>query len=255
MMAIFKLKTTVAANFPPDYPKYKRILANLMYSVFGIILFPRKNLLTRQDIKNIKKNVKKGDILLCGDLRTFFSVALNDPLTHVMFAISRKRAIHAIRQGVQIVKLKEIFIKYDTFLILRLPRIKGRRKIIRQAIRSAKKHLGKPYNYFLEDRDDCFFCSALVTNVLVDAGYNIQINSLDLPKPGCTDKEAHNNSLIMRPADFLKSGLNSVLLSHNLVYDGKKLSFLESKNNLDVYLRKIRQEARLLKKMASSFSK
>ena len=80
-------------KFPKRRNFIERLYDNLVFNVFGGDLIKRKNWLTKKDIKDSKKKLKKGDILVVGDLRSAYSKIVNEPVTHSAIYIGKNTSI------------------------------------------------------------------------------------------------------------------------------------------------------------------
>src|SRR3989338_320063 len=108
-------------------------------------------------------HLRRGDIVLVGNLHQLSATFIGDALTHSLLYIGRKRCIEAVGSGVRYTSLAHIFTTYDTLAILRIRRhTLHRRHIIRRAIRYAKKQIGKAYDWDFSKTKQGFFCSKLV---------------------------------------------------------------------------------------------
>ncbi len=208
-------KYHVIRNFPKGYSWYKKFFANFIYFWTGIVLHKRKNLLSRRDIIKARLLLRKGDILLLGNLKETSKFLFKQPLTHVALYLGRKRCIHVLGDGVQYGSLHHVFQGYDTLVILRVPKsFRGRRKIIKKAINYAKEQFGKPYDYDFKKGSKCFFCTELVNEAYRKAGYQTKLKSL--MKPKYLIERVSNVVNALKPSDFLKGNFEIIFLSHNL---------------------------------------
>ena len=212
-------KTHWISNFPKHYPFYKKVIANFIYFFTGIIVHPRKNLLTHKDLIKARIKLRKGDIVLLGNLRETSSFFIKGAVTHTALYLGNKELIHAIGDGVQYVSLHHIFTEYDTLVVLRLPpHIRGRRKIIREAIKYAKTQLGKPYDFEFSRGVDKMFCTELINESFRYAGHDTQLKTINRAK-GFEErilKFISTASLALRPEQFLESNFDVIFMSHNL---------------------------------------
>lgn len=250
VMSIFELKPDILTNFPDDYPSYKKIFLNVVFNLAGFMLFPRKNLLSKVDIVSCKKTIKKGDIILVGNMRTVFGAVLADPITHAALAVDNKRVVHATLHGVEFKSLKEVYVYYDTIAILRIPmNVSNRGKIIKYALKVARGHLGKPYNYYYRDTKTQFFCSGFVNDLLNNAGGNYGYSTR-------VDTHARTTNLIdnfgfkidykhgsktvlnaLKPAKLLGGNFDIKFISHNLRYEDGRLFFMEAKRHMRLFMK------------------
>jgi hypothetical protein len=207
------------SNFPNHYPFYKKLVANLIYFSTGIIIHPRRNLLSHKDLIRARLVLKKGDIALLGNLRETSSIFIRGSVTHTAIYLGYKKFIHAIGDGVEYVSLHHLFTEYDTLVILRLPNhVQRRRKTINQAISYAQEQLGKPYDFDFTKGVDKIFCTELVNESYRHAGHNTNLRTIGRIK---TFEEKilnyiSNISRALRPEQFMESNFDIIFLSHNL---------------------------------------
>ncbi len=197
----------IIRNFPKNYPFWKKILANIAFFVFGTIIHHRKNLLNKKDIRQAKKILKKGDIILVGGLRRLTSLIIRGAVTHSMIYLGHNRIIHAIADGVEIDHLYDVFCEYDTLAILRStdhhlnPKIY--RKKIEKVLEYAKSKIGKPYDFEFKAGKKEFYCTELLyfsfKKARIDTG--VQLTRKKLP---------------LHPSKFINNHFQIILLSHNL---------------------------------------
>lgn len=208
----------IIKNFPKNYPFWKKVYANILFFIGGIVIHPRKNALSKEDLTQAYKTLKKGDLVLVGDLKKIGSMIIDAPITHATLYIGHRTLIHAIRYGVEYTSLHKIFCDYDTMLILRLK--KSSKKTIKEMITYAKKQIGKPYSFDFKMNKGTFYCSTLIHYILKAAGLNPKnfetSNYKSLLKP---------NSL--HPMNFISKGFEIVCKSHNLMMKNKKIVLVE----------------------------
>jgi len=222
-MPLFETKK-LEYNFRPQMPFYKIILYNFLIIVLGINLPPRKNWLTKQDLLNFKKNIEIGDVVLVGNLRTLFAKLAGGVLTHSMIYVGNDKFINSTIDGVGYLTLKNVFLKYDTLTILRVPKtkkIKNRDEIIKKAINFAKKRIKKPYDYELSHRKESFFCTKLVNEAFLNSGFDTGLNSVDKPY-----------LKVLKPMDFFNSNFNLVHFSKNLKKEDNKIFLNQKKHTI-----------------------
>jgi hypothetical protein len=85
----------IVENFPASYPWYKKWGSNITYHLSRIPFFPRKNKLIGTDIRNVKKIIQNGDILLVGNFQHISGVIIPGIVTHAIGYIGKGRCIHA----------------------------------------------------------------------------------------------------------------------------------------------------------------
>jgi hypothetical protein len=217
-------------NFPRNYPFYKRIFAHFVYFITGIIVHVRKNLLTHEDLIKARLELRKGDIVLLGNLREISSLFIKGTVTHAALYVGRKKFVHAIGDGVGYASLHHLFTEYDTLVILRLPkRIKKRRRIVKKAIAYAKEQIGKPYDYEFSKDEDKFFCTELVNAAYKHAGHITKLATVG-KFHGFLEGLVKRISLAPKallPEKFLQGNFRVVFVSHNLKVKKKRLILVE----------------------------
>jgi len=218
-------------NFPKGYPFHKRFIDNLFFFFTGIIIHPRKNQLTHADLLRATLKLKKGDIILVGNLRTVFHLLVTEPVTHSAFYVGHRKFIHSIADGVQYISLFKVFQDYDTLAILRLPKnTKDKKSIIKRAVAFATSQYGKPYDFEFRKGIQAFFCTELVNEAFIAAGYDTQLSSVRRPKTVMRKIEDYVSGSVdaLHPINFLESKFVVVYLSHNLKYKKGILSYLKN---------------------------
>ena len=212
-------------NFPKGYPWYNKIKANLIYFFGGIIIYPRNNFLSKEDILQTKKVLKKGDVLLLGNLEESSVLFIGSPLTHTGIYAGGREVVWGVGDGIKIASLYKVFTDYDTLVILRLPkRVKKRRRFIRKAVRFAKDQVNKPFDFdFAKNNKKSFFCSQLVNEAYRCSGYNTGLISTR----SCFIKKDDKIHKILHPHDFLTGKFKIVFVSHNLKIKNKKPILIE----------------------------
>ena len=206
-------------NFPPSYPLHKKIIANLIYFLTGIVIHPRKNLLNHQDLLQARIKLRRGDIVLLGNLRETSAYFIQGAVTHAAFYLGRRLFIHAAGDGVTYVSLHRIFTDYDTMALLRLPSSVAERKtIINQALAYAQGQLGRPYDFEFTKGLGKIFCTELINESFKHAGHDTCLKTFQ-PAKSFEErilKLITRASLALRPEKFLESNFELVFLSHNL---------------------------------------
>ncbi len=248
------IKLNKISNFSSEYPKWKKIMILIAFNICGLVLFPRKNLLSEKDIKSCYKNIRKGDVLLVGNLKTVFSNLINEPITHSILMVSNKTAIHSTVHGVKLIKLKEILLIYDTYVIIRIQNdsanlivnansdiVKKKNselkcvdtdKVIKNAIKYAKKQLGKSYNFLFTDDSETIFCSQLIIDSFRFANYESNVKAFKNKSPIVFNKniKIYIPFNANKPSALLKGNFELIDYSENLVIRNKKVRL--NRNNL-----------------------
>ncbi len=214
-------------NFPPNYPLYKKISANGIYFITGMPIINRTNHLSKQDLIKSRLRLRRGDIILVGDLHQFCATLIGDPFTHVLMYVGRKRFIEAHQTGVRYINLHYIFTTYDTLAIVRLPQaIHHRQCLIKKAIKYAQKQLGKAYDFDFGKTKQGFFCTKLVNEAYLAAGYKTGLSSTHNPHSLKAKVLSELSRAInaLHPLRFMYGNFKVVMLSHNLVQKGNKIT-------------------------------
>ncbi|MBT3297885.1 hypothetical protein HN385_03100 [archaeon] len=223
------LKYHVITNFPKSYPKYKKFLANVIFLTSKIIIHPRKNFLRNRDLIKARLILKKGDIILIGDLQEASSILLKGGVTHVALHIGNKKFIHAVADGVTYSTLHHMFTKYDTIVILRLPKkTENKRKIIKNAIKFAESQLGKPYDFDFSPGAKKFFCTELINSAYRHAGHKTKLSNFGKFRTFTEKIEKHivTAPKALTPEHFIKGNFKVVFLSHNLSIEKGNLKYI-----------------------------
>lgn len=204
----------------------------MLYFITGIVINPRKNLLTYKDMMRAKFKLRKGDVVLCGNLREFSSLFLQGPLTHATIYVGKREFIEAVGDGVRYNSLYHLFTTYDTLMIMRVPLFyRGRRKIIKEAIRFASTQIGKPYNFEFSRGSRKLFCTELVNYAYQKAHYETKLKNFG--RFGNVGSEIIQSvitaSRALQPITFAEKGnFRIVYLSHNLEMKENKLFLKEN---------------------------
>ncbi|MFC1648121.1 YiiX/YebB-like N1pC/P60 family cysteine hydrolase [Nanoarchaeota archaeon] len=226
MMNVFQ-KYHIIQNFPEGYPLIKKIRDNLVFLVCSMIIHPRENLISPEDIREVTRKLRKGDVVLVGLLNTLFGNVMGDAVTHSLIYTGNKRFIHSQpAHGVEYISLHSVLTEYDTIAILRLPsNVKNRKKLIRNSIEYAKKQLHKPYNFDFKEGEKCLFCTQLVNDSYLHAGYKTGLASIKHQDSFKKKVEEAVSKAIdaLRTEDMTGGNFEVVFLSHNLEIKNKKL--------------------------------
>ncbi len=210
-------------NFPKRRNFIKRLYDNIIFNVFGAIITRRNNWLTKADIKKSKKKLRKGDILLLGNLRTAYSKIINEPVTHSAIYVGGNKVIHAMgEEGVFSERMINIYKRYDTLVILRSDL---KRKDISKLIKNTRNAIGTPYDFSFSDRDDSVFCTEFVNEMFKKVRYKTHLRSLHKPRSNSERilRKINNAAVSIRPSDFLRGNFSPIFFSHNLNFENKIL--------------------------------
>ncbi|MFH0701259.1 MAG: YiiX/YebB-like N1pC/P60 family cysteine hydrolase [Candidatus Woesearchaeota archaeon] len=212
-------KYHLITNFPRRYPTYKKIFANIVYFISGIVIHKRRNLLSHKDLLKARMLLRKGDILLVGNLRELSHLFITGPLTHALIYIGGRKFVHAIADGVQYTTLHHLFTEYDTMIILRLPKsVPFRKKKIMAAIKHAEEQIGKPYDFDFTSDKNKFFCTELVNSAYTHAGHDTGLHTMEQFR---TFKEKIEKVVIsaikaLHPEKFIEGNFDIIFMSHNI---------------------------------------
>ena len=108
------------SNFPKHYPFYKKLFANFVFFITGIVIHARKNQLNHKDLVKARLLLRKGDVVLWGNLREVSAMFIRGPVTHASIYVGRRKFIEAVGDGVTFNSFHHFFTEYDTFIILRV---------------------------------------------------------------------------------------------------------------------------------------
>ena len=207
-------------NFPKNYPFHKKIISNIGFVIFGVIIHKRKNLLNHKDLIKARLLLRKGDVVMLGDLKKASHLLIRGPFTHATIYVGRKRFIEAVQQGVRYTTMHHLFTEYDTLLIMRLPKnVKNRKQKIKKAIEIAKKQIGKPYDFDFSPDTEKFFCTELVNYAYKKAKHNTKLVSVSKFKKLEKDivKKYVTAAHALHPVKFAEDGnFDIIFMSHNL---------------------------------------
>lgn len=192
----------------------------------------RENLLSDVDIVQFRLKARRGDVLLFGTLREGSAIFITGPITHSSIYLGLGWIIHAVEKGVEITTLHHCMRRYDTCIILRLPRkLKGKFGIINRAIAYAKSQMGTKFEGWLWERPGRWYCSKLVNNSFHKAGFDTGWTDLRKFRRSVRGW-MHNFFYIqrwLRPQDMVYGKFRVVLTSHNLVFEKGKLALRVSR--------------------------
>lgn len=212
-------------NFPSDYPWYRRWGSNITYFCSQIPFVPRKNLLTRRDIRSMQKYIAPWDILLVGNFQHASALFIEGIATHAIAYMGKGRCIHAFAHGVSYIPLRKVLRTYDTAILIRPYNFSGQDRYFA----FLREKIGKPYDFYfwVEDtEEEKFFCTRLINDALLFAGYPTGLQSIAESR-NPIDKildPTFRAQRALRPDKFLDGHFSVVYHSQNIVYkDGKYL--------------------------------
>ncbi len=219
-------------NFPKKYSLFRRILYNFVYFLFSLKLIKKVAFVPADRLLHVRKIIRKGDILLLGNLTTIYPIFFGEVLTHSAIYIGHGKVIHSVLKGVSKIQLRKLVPKYDTLVILRLPKkINQRRKIIKSVKSYLNKRIGLPYNFDFRKDDSSYYCTQLVIDALNKSGYKPNLDSFER-------ENKKNNRLrhliygkvpAIHPSDLTKGDLDLIYMSDNLYLTEKKEIKLKDK--------------------------
>ena len=215
-------------KFPDRRGKLKRLYDNFVFNICGAVVTRRGSLLTKKDIKISKRKLRKGDILLLGNLRTAYSKIINEPITHAALYMGGNKVIHAMGEdGVFCERMLNIYKRYDTLVILR-SNLKG--KLKSDLIKNAKLEIGKPYDFSFSKKQDAYFCTEFVNKMFKKVGYKTRIVTIRKPisKSERFLRNITNAAVSVKPGEFLKGNFIPIFFSHNLSYENKVVSLIRA---------------------------
>ncbi|EKD43516.1 MAG: hypothetical protein ACD_72C00244G0006 [uncultured bacterium] len=207
-------KHHIIHNFPPNYPFWKKILANIIFFFGGMIVHKRKNLLNNWDFIRATHKLKEGDVVLVGGMRRVVSFVIGIPINHCLIYRGKRRFVHSVADGVEYASFHDVFCEYDTMAVLRPKNIS--QSAVVKAIEFAEQQVGKPYNYdLLKTKNDAFCCTQLVDGCYKNVGFDCGLKSEDL----------------IKPTDFINEAFETIFVSHNLKFNNGKFELLENISN------------------------
>lgn len=204
-------KHHIIRNFPEDYPFWKKMLANALFFLGGMVIHHRENWLNNWDFIRALRRLEKGDIALVGGLRRFSSLVIGDVVTHALIYVGRRTFVHSIADGVETVGLHDVYSEYDTMVILRPD--PSHKHTIEKAVSYAFAQIGKPYDFDFEKDAEKFYCSELVYYAFKHADFDLGISK--------NDSAALRKAL--RPSVFVSGHFKPIFLSHNIVFANGRL--------------------------------
>jgi len=215
-MKIFKLNNYHRLNnFPKRSSIFQKMLSQVVFIILVTKITNRKNHLKKEDYENAKEIVHLGDLVLVGGFRTVSGFFMGKTFTHSLLYIGNGECVHADADGVDTITFAELFLAYDTMLILR-PKIKhNREEIIRKAIAFAKSQIGKPYDFYLEHRRDRYFCTQLINVAFKQAGFDTGVGIKTKIKKHFL-RIFWRIKRVVKAGDFLRGNFSIVFISKNL---------------------------------------
>lgn len=203
-------------NFPKGFPWYKKCLSNMTFWISQIPLPWRRNALSKWDIKNLKRNIESGDIILCGNYHEASSVLIPGIMTHTIGYTHHGRCIHAIWSGVSYIWLRRVYRSYDSFILIR-PRWKNREQK-ETFMKFLVSQIWKPYDFFFWNSEKSgYFCTALINSWLSHANYDSWLVSI-YPPSNEIDTLFENITLhrALTPDSFMYANFDIIVHSSNI---------------------------------------
>lgn len=202
-------------NFPEKISIFKRILSQALFIFLVTKVTMRRNRLEEADCIEAEKLVLKGDLVLVGNFRAVSGLFIGKFFTHSLLYIGDGECIHAAVDGVDTILFRELFTAYDTLIILRPEILENYESTIEKVIGFAQKQMGKPYDFYLERRNDRFFCTQLINDSFANAGFDTGVG---------IKEDTRKNFLwifwrirkAIRADDFLKGQFQTIFISHSL---------------------------------------
>jgi uncharacterized protein YycO len=213
------LAPQIVKNFPNEYPLSKKVLANTMFYVGDRTIHKRKPFLTQNEYEGAKKVLKKADIVLVGNLRRASSIFIGGPITHSLIYAGNEDFVHAKAEGVQPITLTELIEQYDNLMVLRSYSRSDEK--LKNAVKYAKKQMGKPYDFEFTYGDDKFYCTKLVFASYREAQIKLKIRNNSGSRELFSDLLKREP---LHPLDFMKANVRTVYKSPNLVIENNEVS-------------------------------
>ncbi len=163
----------ILTNFDKKDPLWKRAICNLLFQ-FVITKIPfRQSQLTENDLQEVKKMSKGGDVVLVGQHHRFSHFLIPGVITHAVLYTGDGVCVHAVADGVCEITLGELIKEYDTLILVRPSKIEE--SSVCAAIDYAKKHIGTPFNFFFQPGTQHYYCSQLVNDAFHHAGFHTRL--------------------------------------------------------------------------------
>lgn len=206
-------------NFPRNSSFFKRALSQLVFLLLATKVTRRKNRLTDADYRLASEVIVKGDIVLVGGFRSVSGLFLGKFFTHILLYQGDGVCIHAGADGVDTVGLDELFGQYDNLVVLRpeIENISDKERIINETLSFVQKQLGKPYDFYLENKVDRYYCTYLINTAFLRAGYDTGLKAVKWGRKAFLFIRIHR---ALRADDFLLGNFRLIFSSDSL--KGKK---------------------------------
>lgn len=202
-------------NFPQNSSFFRRALSQLVFLLLATKVTRRKNRLTVADYRQASGIIEKGDVILTGGFRSVSGLFLGKLFTHILFYQGDDICIHAGADGVDTVGLDELFDQYDNLVVLRAEIENGadRERVVNEALSFVREQLGKPYDFYFENKIDRHYCTYLINTAFTHAGFNTGLVSEHRPEKPFLFVRIHK---ALRADDFLHGNFYRVFASDSL---------------------------------------
>jgi hypothetical protein len=216
----------MVSNFPEWYPWYKKLGSNITFLVSHIPIWPRRNTLSRSDIKTIKHIIESWDIILGGSYHEVSWIFIDGIVTHAIAYIDRWRCVHAFAHGVGSIGLKRICRTYDSIIILRPYWRSSEQKS--EYLKTIISNIGKPYDFFFglgNNTGESYFCTELINDSFRKTHYDTLLESIK-PSIDELDKmldETFRAHRALSPEEMIYGNFEVIFYSENIKInkDGK----------------------------------
>lgn len=172
----------VVSNFPAWYPWYKKVWSNITFLLSHIPIWPRRNKLSKSDIKNIKNTIESWDIILAGSYHEVSWLFIDGIVTHAIAYVDRWRCVHAFAHGVSSIGLKRTCRTYDTIILLRPHWRSTEQK--GEYLKTIISNIGKPYDFYFglwNNPWESYFCTELINDSFRKINYDTLLESIRPP--------------------------------------------------------------------------
>lgn len=217
-------------NLPKQDSRFRKILSHLIFFFLITRVTPRKNRLTVKDYLKSQEVIKRGDVILVGNFRTISRFFMGKFFTHSLLYTGNGECVHADADGVDTLDFKELFDQYDTMMILR-PKINDSfEEKVNKAVMFARKQIGKPYDFYLENYDDRYFCTMLINESFASADFK---TGVDTPIANRRDFfwVFWRIKNVLKADDFLKGNFEKIFISKSV--EKENFNFQQLKNNIE----------------------
>jgi len=202
-------------NFPERISIFKRILSQVLFIILVTKITLRRNHLRDHDYLSASELIQAGDIVLVGGFRSVSGLFMGKFFTHSLLYIGNGECIHADADGVDTISFQELFSNYDNLTILRSQIKENYAATIAAVIAFAQKQIGKPYDFYLEQSRDRYFCTQLIVESFEKAGFATGV--------GIKEKIRRDFlwifwriKRVVRADDFLRGNFETIFISQSL---------------------------------------